>query len=140
MIKDEPSQSLYIKLKRSVIPPHWYNDPDSLSLDSYFNPVDEASITPLLKSEFGMPNPIPVIIKQQREGYWLIAGGDGKHYLWEYFEGSILEVYERDLAKILAMLRRHWSIGGTTLKSISIVESGVVDFSCSMGLRASNGT
>ena len=53
-------------------------------------------------------NPIP--IRQVYDGYWLIDGGDGKHYLWEYVEGIFLEVYERDLAKILAI--KHWSTGG----------------------------
>ena len=106
MIKDEPTQSFYIKLKPSVIPAHWRNDPDSLSLDYHFNSVDEESNIPDMKSRFGLPNPIP-IIKQQREGYWLIDGGDGKHYIWEDIEGIVLEVYERDLAKILATFRRY---------------------------------
>ena len=66
-------------------------------------------------------NPIP-IIRQEYDGYWLIDGGDGKHYLWEYVEGIFLEVYERDLAKILAI--QHWNIGGMTLIRIGIVDCG----------------
>ena len=108
MVKDEPSQSFYIKLKPSVIPAHWRNDPDSLSLDCYFSPEDEDSNIPDMKSRFGFPNPIP-IIRQRPDGYWLIDDGDGKHYIWEYVEGIVLEVYERDLAKIPATFRQTWS-------------------------------
>ena len=68
------------------------------------------------------------IIRQEYDGYWLIDGGDGKHYLWEYVEGIFLEVYERDLAKILAI--QHWSTGGwMTLSRIGIVERGSKGYS-----------
>ena len=128
MIKDEPTQSFYITLKPSVIPAHCCNDLDSLSLDYYFNSADEESNIPDMKSRFGLPNPIP-IIRQEREGYWLIAGGDGKHYIWEYVEGIFLEVYERDLAKILATFHRYWSLGGMTVRRLGVTDCGSADYS-----------
>ena len=128
MVKDEPSQTFYIKLKPSVIPAHWRNDPDSLSLDFYFSPEDEDSNIPDMKSRFGLPNPIP-IIRQRPDGYWLIDGGDGKHYIWEYVEGIVLDVYERDLAKILATFRQTWSIEGTTVKRLGILGCGSANHS-----------
>ena len=69
-------------------------------------------------------NPIP-IIRQEYDGYWLIDGGDGKHYHWEYVEGICLEVYEWDLAKILAIQHWRWM----TLSRIGIVERGSKGYS-----------
>ena len=128
VIKDEPTQSFYIKLKPSVIPAHWRNDPDSLSLDYHFNSVDEESNIPDMKSRFGLSNPIP-IIRQEREGYWLIDGGDGKQYIWEYVADIFLEVYERDLAKILATFRQYWSLGGMTVRRLGLLDCGSADYS-----------
>lgn len=109
VIKDEASKSLYIKLKPTAIPRHWCNDPELLQLDSFLaweNKKEEKSIMRYLKSEFEMPNPVP-IIKHRWEEQWLIAGSNWKYYLWEGIEGAIREVYKQDLAKILETFRQY---------------------------------
>ena len=78
------------------------------------------------------PNPI---IRQEYDGYWPIDGDDGKHYPWEYVDGIFLEVYERDLTKILAC--QHWSIGGMALSRIGIVACGSAGYICFMEIWVS---
>ena len=98
---------LYQAKSHTWLPPlTWWNDPDSLSLDSFFGAVDEDSNTPDLKSWFGLcQTPMPSI-KQGWDGYWLIGSlGGGTHYVWQMDQGLVPELYERDLAKILATYR-----------------------------------
>lgn len=102
-----------------MVPPGWRNDPDSLRLDSYFQPAGEDSYRSDLKRQFGMPNPIPVICEMSND-YYLFNGGDGKYYVWEALGDLVLELFERDLAKILATFRPNRCIRGTTLRQIGI--------------------
>ena len=96
--KYEPTDSLYIKLEQSVIPPGWSNGPIALHLDFYFyGKVAEENLTEELKTEYNMPNPLPIVVHGQ-DGLWLIDGGNGKFYLWQDVEGFVGEVYERNLA------------------------------------------
>ena len=43
------------------------------------------------KSQFGMPNPVPVVV-DRNDGLWLIASGDGKYYFWETVADYIFEI------------------------------------------------
>lgn len=92
VIQDEPTQSFHIKLKLSMAPLGWYNDPDSLGLDSYFNPANEDSYVPDLKRQFGMPNPI-LVIRDGSYDYYLSNGGDVKYYVWEPLGDLVLELF-----------------------------------------------
>ncbi|MCJ1349795.1 hypothetical protein MMC31_008036, partial [Peltigera leucophlebia] len=111
--KYEPTDSLYIKLEQSVIPPGWSNDPLALNLDFCFNgKVPEENLTEEFKTQYNMPNPLPIIVHQQH-GLWLIDGGNGKYYLWQNVEDSVGEVYERNLAIILPALGKDPEFGKT---------------------------
>ncbi|MCJ1349920.1 hypothetical protein MMC31_008163 [Peltigera leucophlebia] len=108
--KYEPTGSLYIKLEQSVIPPGWSNDPISLEVDTSFNEKDEEeNLKEDFKTQYNMPNPLPVLVHFQ-EGVWLIDGGDGKYYVYQNEEGYVGEVYERNLAKILSELGTQYNM------------------------------
>lgn len=115
LIQDEPIPTFYIRLKPSLVPPGWRNDPYSLVLDSYFHPADEESYVSDLKRKFGMPNPIPVIYESSND-YHLFNGGDGKYYVWEPPGDMVLELFGRDLAKIVATFRLNRAVRGTTFR------------------------
>lgn len=72
------------------------------------------------KSQFGMPNPVPVVV-DRNDGLWLIASGDGKYYFWETVADSIFEIYERNLAKILSTISENGGLVGTKFRTLGIV-------------------
>lgn len=81
----------------------------------------------------------PILIIRQEHNVYLLTDGGGKHHLWEYIKDTFVEVYERDLAKILAI--QHWNIGGMALSRMGIVDWGSAGYSfCSMEMSVSNGT
>lgn len=65
-----------------------------------------------------MRDSMPILVESSYE-YLLMDRGDGKYYVWETLQGLVLEIYERDLAKILANFRLKRSIGGTTLSKMA---------------------
>lgn len=104
--KYEPADSLYIKLEQSLNPPGWSNDPSNLCLDDYSNrKVPEENLTETFKTQYHMPNPLPIIVHGNL-GLWLIYGGDGKFYLWQYVKDYMGKVYKRNLAITLSTLRK----------------------------------
>lgn len=118
-MKDESTGTLYFKIKLSVIPPGWSNDPDELSLDYLFSGV-EANMRIPFQSQLGMPNPVPVFL-DRKDGLWLIDSGDGKYYFWEAVADSIFEIYERNLAKILSTISENGGLAGTKFRTLGIV-------------------
>lgn len=75
VIKDDPTQSFYIKLKPSVIPAHWRNDPVLLSLNCYFRRREQYATH---EKSVRIATPVEIIIREECGGYWLIDGGDGE--------------------------------------------------------------
>lgn len=120
IIKDEPTGALYFKVKPSAIPLGWSNDPEELQLDYFFS-GEEANMKIPLQSQLGMPNPVPVVSNSHDE-LWLIESGDGRYYFWEAVADSILEIYERNLAKILStMSENNGELVGTKFRLLGIV-------------------
>lgn len=91
-----------------MIPADWHNEPNSLAVD-----------IPDLNRQFGMPNPRPII---RQSSFRLIIGSlmtamrrtrSGK---W-FKVLSYVELYERDLAKILATFHLNRSTGGNYIEA-----------------------
>ena len=116
--KYEPTDSLYIKLEESIIPPGWYNDPITLNLDCCFNgKFAEENLTEEFKTEYNMSKPLPIIVYGEH-GLWLIDGGNGKFYLWQDVEDFVGEVYECNLAIILSTLAKNRGLKGTKWRKL----------------------
>ena len=122
IVKHEPSNSFYVKLKESAIPKDWSNDPHHLKLGASFNGSDEQDVSESFKSEFAMPDPLPVIENHgYNQGLVLIDGGDGKYYLWHDVSDDVFELYERNLTKILSKFGQNPGFKGSKLKKLGLV-------------------
>lgn len=99
--KYEPTDSFYIKLEQFIIPSGWSNGPLDLHLACCFNrKVVEENLMKEFKTQFNLPNPLPIIVNKQY-GLRLIDGGNEKFYVWQDIENYVGEFYERDLAMLL---------------------------------------
>lgn len=79
----------------------------------------------------------PILIIRQEYNVYLFIDGGGNHHLWEYVKGTFVEVYERDLAKILAPTLEYWRNG---IESHGHSRLGVRRLFCCMETSVSNGT